>query len=68
MFLFLPEKKEADMPKLPKPNVQSIANLEKIPKRIKKRLQQKPIEIIMDYISKYAYSCDEAGDVTSLNL
>ncbi|MCI0471310.1 MAG: leucine-rich repeat domain-containing protein, partial [Candidatus Aminicenantes bacterium] len=56
------------MPELTKPNAQSLANLDKIAAKIGKQLQQLPIENIMDWDSRYGYSCDEAGDVTGLNL
>ncbi len=56
------------MPELPRPNAQSLANLNKISKKTGRQLQQIPIEKIMDYDSRYGYSCDEAGNLTGLNL
>ncbi len=54
------------MQKLPQPNAESLANLKKIAAQTGKRLQQIPIEEIMGFIM--SYSCDEAGNVTVLNL
>ncbi|MCI0471939.1 MAG: GTP-binding protein, partial [Candidatus Aminicenantes bacterium] len=53
---------------MPEPNARSLENLKKIEAKIGKKLQQLPIANIFEWGSPNGYSCNGAGDVTSLNL